>query len=146
MTARWLSRRLVLVGLLLGSVACASAPSGAETPIDWAVAAEHWSLHIVTRDADGDERVTRIWIASVDGEGALRTGDSRWWANLMRDPRCHVRLDGVDYPVTAEFVTDPAGRQTIDRVFLEKYGAWERVMFPQERGETHENYARLASP
>ena len=31
----------------------------------------------------------------------------------------------------------------IDEAFLEKYGGWERMMFSQERGETHTNYARL---
>jgi hypothetical protein len=123
-------------------LACVT-PTVAPEPIDWSSADEHWSLHIVTLDEDGDERATRIWLALVDGRGTIRTGDSRWWQNLQRDPACRIRLDGVDYPLQAEFVTDPVGRVRIDDAFLTKYGGWERLMFPQERGKTHENYARL---
>jgi hypothetical protein len=136
-------RRLALILLIaLSSAACGSVPM-ATKPIDWQAADEHWSLHIVTLDPDGDERVTRIWLASADGEGTLRTGDSRWWQNLQRDADCRIRLDKVDYPVRAEFVTEHEGKVRIDEVFAEKYGWWERTMFRQERGETHENYARL---
>ncbi len=127
-------------------LACASAPVSRE-PIDWSAADERWSLHIVTVDPDGDERVTRIWLASVDGAGAIRTGDSRWWANLRRDPACRIRVLDVDYPVRAEFVTEHEVKARIDDAFVAKYGWFERLLFPQERGETHENYARLrASP
>ncbi len=34
-------------------------------------------------------------------------------------------------------------RARIDAAFVEKYGWLERILFRQERGETHENYARL---
>jgi hypothetical protein len=123
-------------------LSCTTPPLALDA-IDWSSADEHWSLHIVTTDPEGDERVTRIWLAQVDGAGTLRTGDSRWWHNLQRDPACRIRLDGVDYPVRAESVTDPVGRVRIDDAFLAKYGRWERMVFSQERGETHENYARL---
>lgn len=128
----------------LATSGCGSVPL-APGPIDWGAADEQWSLHIVTVDADGDERVTRVWLALVDGEGAIRTGDSRWWKNLQRDANCRLRWKGADHPVRAEFVTDRAGRERIDEAFAAKYGWWERTMFPQERGETHENYARLRS-
>ena len=85
----------------------------------------------------------RIWLARVDGEGALRTGDSRWWQNLQREPSCRIRVKRVDYPVRAEPVTNRERKVRIDEAFAEKYGWWERVMFRQERGDTHENYARL---
>ena len=115
----------------------------AQAPINWQEADDRWSLHIVTVDPDGDERVTRIWLAIVDGEGTLRTGDSRWWQNLERDANCRIRLLGNDYPVRAEFVTEHEEKVRIDDAFLEKYGWLERIMFRQERGETHESYARL---
>lgn len=117
--------------------------------IDWQTADAHWSLHVVTVDADGDERVTRIWLANVDGVGTLRTGSSRWWKNLQRDPNFRVRMQGTDYPVRAEFVTEHEEKALIDDAFAEKYGWLDRLMFRQERGETHENYARVrpvASP
>ena len=136
-------RRFASIVLLVG-LACASGPLPiASSPIDWEAATERWSLHIVTVDPDGDERVTRIWLALVDGEGTVRTGDSRWWQNLKRDPNCRIRVLGSDYPLRAEFVAEYEDKARIDDAFLEKYGWLERTMFRQERGETHENYARL---
>lgn len=126
----------------LMSLACASAqlpPTG--DSVDWQAIDERWSFQVVTVDPDGDERVTRIWIVRVDGGAAIRTGESRWWHNLERDPRIRVRLSGTDHPLRVEFVTEQEDKIRIDEVFLEKYGGWERVLFPQERGKTHENYA-----
>ncbi len=130
--------------VLVAGLACASGPVPvAQEPIDWGAADDRWSLHIVTVEPDGDPRVTRIWLAIVDGEGTLRTGDSRWWQNLERDPNCSIRLLGIDYPVRVEFVTRHEEKARIDDAFIEKYGWLERILFRQERGETHENYARL---
>lgn len=130
-----------IVGVL--GLACASAVPIAQQPIDWRAADDRWSLHIVTLDPDGGERVTRIWLAALDGRGALRTGNSRWWQNLERDASSRIRLLGIDYPVRIEVVTEHEERARIDDAFVEKYGWLERTLFRQERGETHQNYARL---
>jgi hypothetical protein len=130
--------------LLVIALGCVSGPVPVATkPIDWRAADDRWSLHIVTVDPDGDERVTRVWLAVVDGVGTVRTGDSRWWHNLERAPSCRVRLRGTDYPVRALSVTEHAERVRIDDAFARKYGWLERTLFRGERGETHENYARL---
>ena len=132
--------------VILALLACAGGPVPlAPEPVDWQAAGDRWSVHIVTLDSDDDERVTRIWLVRVDGEGTLRTGDSRWWENLKRDPNARIRLLGIDYAVHAEFVSDHEQKARIDDAFIEKYGWLERMMFPQDRGETHENYARLLS-
>ena len=137
---------LASLALSLG-IACASGRVPlSEGPIDWQAVTERWSIHIVTLDPDGDERVTRIWLGLVGGEGTIRTGDdNRWWLNLERNPNCRIRVLGVDYPVRAESIVDHEARARIDDAFAEKYGWFGRMMFPQERGETHENYARLES-
>ncbi|MCP4903600.1 MAG: DUF2255 family protein [bacterium] len=138
-------KKLVWLACFL-TLSCASGSIPVATgPVDPAVIDDHWSLHVVTEDADGDERVTRIWIGVLDGDPILRTGDSRWWANLQRDPTIRIRLSGTDHVFRAESVTDPNERIQIDEIFLEKYGAWERVLFPQDRGKTHTRYARLHS-
>jgi hypothetical protein len=130
--------------LIAAALGCATGTTPlAEGAIDWQAADEHWSFHVVTVDADGDERVTRIWLAIVDGEGTFRTGDSRWWQNLQRDANFKVRLQGTDYPVRAEFVTEHEDKALIDDAFAEKYGWLDSIMFRKERGETHENYARV---
>ena len=136
-------RSFAPLALAIG-LACASGPAIIATgPIDWEAASDRWSVHIVTVDPDGDERVTRIWLALVEGEGTLRTGDSRWWRNLERDLNCSIRVARIDYPLRAEFVTEDEQKARIDDTFVEKYGWMERMLFPQDRGETHENYARL---
>jgi len=131
-----------IVCLFLLSCASGAVPV-ATGPVDPAQIDDRWSLHVVTTDPDGDERVTRIWIGVLDGDPILRTGDSRWWANLQRDPTIRIRLSGTDHVFLAEPVTEPSERIRIDEVFLEKYGVWERVLFPQDRGKTHTRYARL---
>lgn len=131
----------------LSMFSCVSGPIPiASDAVDPAEIDARWSLHVVTLDPDGDERVTRIWIAVLDGDPILRTGDSRWWANLQRDPTIRIRLSGSDSVFRAEPVTDPGEKRRIDTAFLEKYGLWERALFPQARGETHTHYARLRSP
>jgi hypothetical protein len=127
---------------LIFCLACASAPVSPD-PVDWQAADEHWSVHIVTVDPDGGERTTRIWLAAVGNRGALRTGDSRWRHNLQRDPNCRIRFAGQDYPVRAEFATEHAEKVRIDEAFEAKYGWQERLMFSQDRGETHDHYAYL---
>ncbi len=42
-----------------------------------------------------------------------------------------------------KLVTEQSEKVRIDEVFLEKFGDWERMMFSQRCGETHEDYARL---
>lgn len=124
------------------SLACASVPVSTES-VDVAAIDDHWSLHVVTVDPGGKDRVTRIWIATLKGVPVLRTGESRWWENLERDPAIRIRLSGTDHSYRIESVTDFDERVRIDEIFLEKYGRWERMMFSQERGKTHTNYARL---
>jgi len=132
---------IVLLAILSPS-GCAT-PSETLDPIDWQAADEHWSVHVVTLDPDGDERVTRIWLALLDDEAVIRTNGSRWWENIQREAKCHIRLDDVDYEVAAVAVDGAEERVRIDDAFLEKYGWLERLLFPQERGRTHDNYARL---
>ena len=132
----------ILLLLCLTCLACTSIPVSTEAP-DLTAIDDKWSIHVVTLDSDGNERVTRIWIALLDGDPVLRTGESRWWANLGRDPAIRIRLSGQDYAYRAKLVDDPQVRVRVDEIFLAKYGRWERMLFPQERGATHENYARL---
>ncbi len=132
----WIAVGLALAGVP-GSVAAGDDPS------DLQGAAERWSVHIVTRDPDGEDRVTRIWLAALDGVGVIRTGDSRWWRNLEKDRSCRIRVSGTDTPVRVEFVAEREEKARIDEVFLEKYGWQERVFIWGDRGETHENYARV---
>jgi hypothetical protein len=139
-----MSMKPLLTLACLMTLACASLPVPVATQtLDWTAIEDDWSYHVVTIDPDGAERVTRIWIAREGEDLTIRTNQSRWWSNLERDPRIRIRIADVDYPFAAESVTDLEGRARIDEAFLEKYGGWERMLFPQDRGKTHQNYARL---
>ena len=125
-------------------LACAGTPIPLATDAaPQAAVEENWSLHVVTVDADGSDRVTRIWIAFVESDPVIRTNQSRWWSNLERDPTIRIRLSGRDYSFRSEPVNESELKSRIDEAFLEKYGGWERLLFPQARGETHDHYARL---
>lgn len=137
-----MKRSMTLVFLL--SLACASVPhSVASDPVDWGTIGGDWSYLVVTIDPDGDERVTRVWIALSDGDLTIRTNESRWWSNLERDPTIRIRVAGIDHLYRAEPVENLDGRVQIDEAFFEKYGRWESTFFPGDRGATHDNYARL---
>lgn len=144
-TREWIRTTLLTPLLTLLLAGCAAVPA-AEGPIDWSEANERWSILVVTADPDGDERVTRIWLALVEGEPVFRTNESKWWENLQRSPRLGVRHAGQEHVFTVEFVEERSEREEIDRAFAEKYGWMEALMFPQPPGETHAHYGRLSGP
>jgi len=123
-------RRAASCALL--ALSCAAAPRAAPGPLDWGRVDARWSVHLVTREPDGGERVTRVRLATLRGVGFVRTGRSRWRSNLARDPRCRLRVGGVDHALRAFFVTEPAARAAIDAAFLAKYG-WQERLFDRVR-------------
>ncbi len=126
---------------LLAGLACASVPP-ASSPVDWARAAEPWSVLIVTVDPDGDERATRIWLVAHEGVGAIRTGETRWRENLDRDPLCRLRVGGAEHRLRAEPITDPEERHRIDAAFRAKYG-WQDRMLGADRAGSDDPYFQL---
>lgn len=116
---------LALVALVaMPGVAAAVADAG--TPLSAFAAAD--VVRIVTRDADGDERDTSIWIAEVDGGLYVRTNESRWLANIRRGSPVALRVDETTLPVSAEEVSDPAATARVEAAFKVKYGFVQRVM------------------
>jgi len=110
-------------------LACASVPLvPADDAPDWSALAAENTVEIVTIDPDGDERITTIWLAVVEGTGFIRTGGSRWFANLERDPKLRMRAAGKEYPLQVEPVKDAAQAEKIDAAFREKYGASDRFI------------------
>ncbi len=124
-------RRLLLCALLLAFIAT---PAAAAAP-DWNAAAEVDTVEIVTADEDGSARETTIWLAVVDGHGYIRTSDTSWGANIVRNPEVTLRIGESEYPLRVEFVEDDALRARIEQTFRAKYGfsdSWI-AMFRSER-------------
>lgn len=106
-------------------LACATtAPPLTPQRLDWAAVNERWSVQIVTTDPDGEVRVSRAWIAIVDGHGAMRTGGTRWLENLRRDPHACLWFQGAAHPLRVDVVE---GDEHVDRyaaALRDKYG-WQ---------------------
>jgi len=101
----------------------AAAPAAA-ADIDWAAVADLETVHVVTTDGDGDVRVTKIWLAVLDGVGYIRTSRrTKWGDNVKRDPDIALRIEDTDYPLRATFIVDEAERARIVAGFEEKYGS-----------------------
>jgi hypothetical protein len=95
---------------------------------DWSPFAESDVVHIVTQDEDGAERDTPVWFVVVQGDGFVRTNDSRWLANIRRGSSVALRLDETERAVTAEAVADAAVSAAVEEAFKAKYGLMQRIM------------------
>ena len=120
-----MNRGMLVCCAVLVVVSCASTvPPMAETALEWESVAGEGVPTIVTRDPDGEERVTKLWLVVVDGQGLITTGDSRWFQNIQRDPNVVLRIGGYAYPLRAELVTDESLERRASAAFREKYG-WQ---------------------
>ena len=124
--------------ILLGALALAlasAAPAAAAAP-DWNAVAGVQTVEIVTTNEDGSARDTTIWLAVVDGQGYIRTGSTRWEANIERNKDVTLRIDTAEYPLRVEFVEDDALRARIQQSLRDKYGFSDSFVsfFPFLRG------------
>ena len=137
-----MTREILIACALFAALGCASTvPPTAETPPDWTAVADEGVPEIVTHDPDGEERVTKLWLVVLDGEGLIRTGDSRWLQNIQRDPNVVFRVGGYAYPLRAEVVTDESLVERANAAFREKYGWQDWIIHPF--GEPELNLMRL---
>jgi hypothetical protein len=92
----------------------------------WDALADVPRIEIVTHDEDGNARETTIWFAVLDGQGFIRTGNSRWGENIRRNPSDVVlRIEGKEYPLRAEFIENDSLRARVVAAFRAKYGWYD---------------------
>ncbi len=123
------------LGIVFAAVLFCASVARAEV-LDWNAVHQHDVIEILTTDSDGAARETKVWVAALDDRGFVRTNDSRWFQNLVREPNAAIRLGGVEYPVRAEVVRDPALRARVDEVFAAKYplSMWVAGLFGRNGG------------
>jgi hypothetical protein len=125
------SRLAALVSFALTFVPAAIAFAGEPK---WEEVAKVNDIEIVTHDEDGDARETTIWLVVLDGQGFIRTGSSTWGENIKRNPSDIVlRIEGVEYPLKAEFIENDKLRERVTATFSEKYG-WQDTAIHWIRG------------
>jgi hypothetical protein len=121
-------RALLILALALGLLAAAAAADDA----GWSPFAEADVVRIITEDAHGAERDTRVWFVVVGGDGFVRTNDSRWLANIRRGSPVALRLDHegrtMERAVSAEEVNDATISAAVEEAYKAKYGFVQRVM------------------
>ena len=127
--------RVALLGLVVGAALLAAPQRG--VAIDWSAASAENVVEIITRNEDGSPRETKIWLVVVDGQGYMRTGGTRWYGNVERDPEIVLRVAGVEHPLRAELVTDEALLEKVVAAFRTKYGFSDRMAGLIRFGDTH---------
>ena len=115
--------RGLLFAALMGSGASADDNSEWTGPF-----AEVGTIHILTQDADGGVRDTKVWIVTSHADAWIRTNDSRWLANIRRGSPIDLRTDEVSQPVAAVEVADASEAERVEALFKAKYGWVQRVM------------------
>jgi hypothetical protein len=120
-----LLRAVLTSALALGALSLAADGS---TAIDWGAVAEVDVPELVTKEADGAARVTKLWIVVVDGRGFVRTGETRWAENIARDPQVELRALGGAHALRAVAVTDLPLRERVNAAFRAKYGWQDRLL------------------
>ena len=103
-------------------------------PLGFAAAvfvASNWGGEVVTlytRDADGREFETPLWIVEDDGSLWLRAGDSgsRWLERLRGQPR--VQLERGGELLSFRAIPEPDLTPRINALMAERYGWADRVI------------------
>ena len=116
--------RLAAAALALGFGAAAARAH----PVNWSQVADVGTIEIESTNEDGSARTTTVWLAVRKGEGYIRTGGTRWGANVERNPDVVVRIAGRDYPLRATRITDPVVLDEVNDVFRQKYGFSDAAM------------------
>jgi hypothetical protein len=110
--------------LVAGLAICLAAETGRAEYPSWQELADVSVIEVLTHDADGGLRETKVWFVLLDGEPYLRTGGTRWLDNLRRDPDLGLRIEGRDYEARAQEVTGDEIVGRVDAAMREKY-AWQ---------------------
>jgi hypothetical protein len=105
----------------LAVLAC-FAIANAATAQDWNALADVETVDIVTHDEDGEARETTIWLVVHQDQGYIRTGGTRWGANIRRDPDLLLRAGGEEFALRTALLPQGPEYDAITAAFRTKYG------------------------
>ena len=116
------TRRLRAAALLAGL--CLAAPALA---VDWNGMAGVSTVTITTTTAEGTPRETTVWLVVVDDFPYVRTGATRWAADITGNPDVKLDVGGRGFLLRARPVTDPIVFQKVQQAMRDKYG-WADIL------------------
>ena len=131
-----MSRPLLRILVLAAALELQALSSAAASP-DWNAVATTDTVQVITKNQDGTLKTTTVWLAVVDGQGYIRTGNTRWWANIERDRDVTLRIQDSEYPLRVELVDDPGLSQRVEDAFRAKYGWVDRALDLVRSGSPH---------
>ena len=117
--------RLALTALLF-SAALAFAPAGAARAA-WSDFKDEEEILAVLHREDGESREVKIWLVVLDDQAFVRTRNTSWRADLERDPKAALRIQGKDHPIRAIPVKDPELYNRVNEAYTAKYGRTSHV-------------------
>lgn len=81
-------------------------------------------VQLMTRDPEGQQRETDLWITEVEEQTFIRAGSSRvaWLSRLASSEPAYLRREGQVIEIESQMVNDPELRARVDRAMAEKYG------------------------
>jgi hypothetical protein len=128
---------------LVGVLAVLATAAAAGEPPDWNALADVETVSVATNNPDGTVRYTTVWLVVVDGRGYIRTGNTTWGANVVRDPHVKLEMSDQEYALRADFVEAEDERALVTAAFNAKYG-WTDTLLGWLRG-ARPKIMRLAS-
>jgi hypothetical protein len=83
-----------------------------------------------TRDAEGGQHATRLWVVDHDGAEWVRTGhpEKGWFRRLQANPAVELERAGATTARRAVAVRDAALSRGVDEAFARKYGAADWIV------------------
>jgi hypothetical protein len=114
--------------LAVAAIAGAAVAQPAGSAVDWSQHADVEEVIVLTADEDGSARETTIWLVVVDGKGFIRTGNTTWGDNVVRNPEVAIRVAGSEIPVRVRFIEDEPLRERVAKAFRDKYGWFDAAI------------------
>jgi hypothetical protein len=85
---------------------------------------------LVTKNVDGADFDTQLWIVQLDGHLYIRAGSphARWLARLRENPLVTLKRGAEKTPFKAIPQDDPATLKAVNALMAEKYGYADRTL------------------
>jgi len=116
-----MKRRRLALGLAVGLIVAFGA-------VTWVALESQEVIVLWTAQADGEIRITRVWVAEAEGALWLEaaTPERDWYLDLQTQPQLEVERGGERLCVIASAEPGPEGHEKIRSLLRRRYGWADR--------------------